>query len=89
VGRDAEIEGTPHEPRRGWLKNGNPPGDLSPVRRCGRRIGAELPASAQRWQMERCRLHGGLSTGPKSLARYLAHSARGYEAWAIFIGRGG
>jgi hypothetical protein len=31
------MEGTPHEPRRGWLKNGSPPGDLSQVRRCGAR----------------------------------------------------
>jgi hypothetical protein len=56
----------PHERRRGWLMNGNPPGDLGAVQRCGAktRRGSECkcPAMAN----GRCRLHGGLSTGPKT-----------------------
>ena len=67
-GRVAEIGATPHERRCGWLKNGNPPGDLAKVRRCGaktrRGTRCECPAMGNR----RCRLHGGLSTGPKTLA---------------------
>jgi hypothetical protein len=68
AGMDQKIEETPHEPRCGWLKNGNPPGDLSQVRRCGaknrRGTSCQCPAMAN----GRCRLHGGLSTGPKTVA---------------------
>src|SRR5271166_256850 len=35
VGGAKKIVGTPHEKRPGWLKNGNPAGDLSRVPRCG------------------------------------------------------
>jgi hypothetical protein len=35
VGGAKKIEGTPYDKRRGWLKNGNPAGDLSRVPRCG------------------------------------------------------
>jgi hypothetical protein len=56
----------PHEKRRGWLKNGNPPGDFSKAARCGaktrRGSSCRCPAMAN----GRCRLHGGLSTGPKT-----------------------
>jgi len=59
-------ERRPHERRRGWLRNGNPPGDLSAVPRCGaktrRGTACQCPAMAN----GRCRLHGGLSTGPQS-----------------------
>jgi hypothetical protein len=51
----------------GWLKNGNPPGNLSSVPKCGarsKRTGqpCRQPAMAN----GRCRLHGGKSTGPKT-----------------------
>jgi hypothetical protein len=58
----------PHEPRRGWLKNGNPSGDFTKAPRCRAktRRGSECQCPAMingRW-----RLHGGLSTGPKTEA---------------------
>lgn len=59
----------PHEQRRGWLKNGNPPGDFSKAPRCGaqtrRGTLCQCPAMRDR---RRCRLHGGLSTGPNTAA---------------------
>lgn len=67
VGRDQKIGGTPHEPRRGWLKNGNPPGYLSRVRRCGAKNRQGRPCQCPSMANGRCRLHGGLSTGPKTL----------------------
>jgi hypothetical protein len=54
--------------RRGWLKNGNSPGDFTKAVRCGAktRLGAECqcPAMAN----GRCRMHGGGSTGPRTTA---------------------
>jgi hypothetical protein len=61
-----KTEGTPHEPRRGWLKNGNPPGDLSQVRRCGAKNRRGTPCRCPAMANGRCKLHGGLSTGPKT-----------------------
>src|SRR5437764_8045673 len=61
-----QSEPIPHEPRRGWLKNGNRSGNFWDAPRCGAktRRGSECqcPAMAN----GRCRLHGGLSTGPKT-----------------------
>ena len=66
VGRADKMKRTPHGRRRGWLRNGNPPEDLSKVMRCGaktrRGTGCQCPAMAN----GRCRMHGGLSTGPKT-----------------------
>src|ERR1022692_1801106 len=51
-----------------WLKNGNAVGDPIKAARCGaktrRGTSCQCPAMANR----RCRLHGGLSTGPKTAA---------------------
>jgi hypothetical protein len=62
---EGATQGKP-EPRRGWLNNGNQPGDFSNAPRCGakNRRGArcQCPAMAN----GRCRIHGGLSTGPKT-----------------------
>lgn len=53
---------------RGWLLYGNPPGDLASAPRCGaqtrRRTACQVPAMAN----GRCRMHGGRSTGPTTLA---------------------
>lgn len=53
----------PHENRRGWLKNGNSPGNFTKAPRCGaktrRGTSCQCPAMAN----GRCRLHGGKSTG--------------------------
>src|SRR5947209_740991 len=51
---------------RGWLKNGNSPGDLSIVRRCGAKTRAGHPCRGPAMKNGRCRMHGGASTGPKS-----------------------
>jgi hypothetical protein len=57
---------TPHNKRRGTLKNGNPSGDFSTAPRCGakNRHGSRCQCPAM--QNGRCRLHGGLSTGPRT-----------------------
>ncbi len=59
----------PRGQRRGWLKNGNPPGDWRKAPRCGaktrRGTTCQCPAMRNR---RRCRLHGGKSTGPKTAA---------------------
>lgn len=49
-----------------WLKNGNPVGDLSKARRCGARNRRGTPCQCPAMANGRCRLHGGLSTGPKT-----------------------
>jgi hypothetical protein len=53
----------------GRLKNGNRPGDPSAAPRCGARTrrGTSCEAPALRGK-RRCRLHRGLSTGPKTAA---------------------
>lgn len=53
----------------GWLKNGNPAGDFKQAPRCNacsKRTGepCRQPAMAN----GKCRLHGGLSSGPKTPA---------------------
>ena len=67
---------TPRTQRRGWLKNGNPPADVTKAPRCGaktRRRGTPCQGPAMR--NGRCRLHGGLSTGAKT-----AEGIRAYPA---------
>jgi len=59
-------EGAPQEPRRGWLKNGNRPGDFSRAPRCGAKNRRGLPCQCPAMANGRCRIHGGLSTGPKT-----------------------
>ena len=56
----------PHDKRRGWLKNGNPPGDLTKAPRCGAKNRRGTPCQCPAMRNGRCRLHGGLSTGPKT-----------------------
>lgn len=61
-----ESEQTPHGTRRGWLKNGNPPGDFSKAPRCGAKTRRGTPCQCRAMRNGRCRLHGGRSTGPKT-----------------------
>ena len=56
----------PHAPRRGWLKNDNPPGDFSQAPRCGAKTRKGTPCQAPAMANGRCRLHGGKSTGPRT-----------------------
>jgi len=57
---------TPLGTRRGWLKNGNPPGDFSKAPHCGAKTRRGTPCRCHAMPNGRCRLHGGLSTGPKT-----------------------
>lgn len=57
----------PETLRRGWLKNGNPPGDLKQVPRCqalSKRT--KQPCRQPAMINGKCRLHGGKATGPKT-----------------------
>jgi hypothetical protein len=61
--------------RGGQLKNGNPSGDLTAIPRCGALTRAGQPCQGPAMSNGRCRMHGGLSTGPTSpegLARIVA-----------------
>jgi hypothetical protein len=51
---------------RGWLKNGNPGGDLTKAARCGAKNRRGFPCQCPAMSNGRCRLHGGKSTGPKT-----------------------
>lgn len=56
----------PHA-KRGWLRNGNTPGDPSKAPRCGANAKrTQEPCRAPAMSNGRCRLHGGKSTGPTS-----------------------
>jgi hypothetical protein len=57
--------------RRGWLKHGNRTGDFMTALRSGAktRRGTECQCPALPGK-RRCRLHGGLSTGPTTLDRF-------------------
>jgi hypothetical protein len=59
---------TPHDRRfpRGWLKHGNAPYDIMKVKRCGARNRRGSACGSPAMRNGRCRLHGGLSTGPKT-----------------------
>ena len=59
-----ESKQTPHVTRCGWLRNGNPPGDFSKTPRCGAKTRHGTPCNGRAMPNGRCRLHGGLSTGP-------------------------
>jgi len=56
----------PYEKRHGWLKNDNPPGDFSKAARCGAKTRRGTSCQCPAMLNGRCRLHGGLSTGPKT-----------------------
>ena len=51
---------------QGWLKNGNPQGDFRKAPRCGVKTRAGTGCQCPAMPNGRCRLHGGLSTGPKT-----------------------
>jgi hypothetical protein len=54
--------------RRGRLKNGNPSGDYLKSPRCGARTRAGRCCRQPAMANGRCRMHGGLSTGPRTPA---------------------
>lgn len=53
--------------RGAWLRNGNSAGDLMKAPRCGARNRRGMACRCPAMPNGRCRLHGGLSTGPKTL----------------------
>lgn len=57
----------PHDPRRGRLRHGNAGGDLAAVRRCGARTRQGGACQQPAMGNGRCRLHGGKSTGPRTV----------------------
>ena len=61
-------EDQPDKPtRRGRLKNGNPGGDMSKAPRCGAKTRAGTPCQQAAIRgKQRCRMHGGKSTGPRT-----------------------
>jgi hypothetical protein len=52
--------------RRGWLKNGNKPGDPQVAVRCGAKTRQGSACQAPAMPNGRCRMHGGKSTGPRT-----------------------
>jgi hypothetical protein len=55
--------------KRGWLKHGNSPGDPSTAPRCGARArtrGGQPCRAPAITGCQRCRMHGGNSTGPRT-----------------------
>src|SRR5579884_2694240 len=70
-------------PRRGWLRNGNPPGDFLKAPRCGAKTRSGTPCQCPAMRnRRRCKLHGGKSTGWTSEAGFWAihdaHYKHGY-----------
>ncbi|MGA2143887.1 MAG: HGGxSTG domain-containing protein [Bryobacteraceae bacterium] len=65
-GMEKRSDKAPHEKRRGRLKNGNPVGDLNTAPRCGAKTRRGARCQCPSMANGRCRLHGGLSTGPKT-----------------------
>ena len=61
--------------RRGRLKNGNPSGDFLAAPRCAARTRCGGACRQPAMPNGRCRMHGGLSTGPRTAAG-LANSRR-------------
>lgn len=61
-----QSEAKPHEKRRGFLKNNNPPGDFTKAPRCAAKTRKGTPCQAPAMKNGRCRLHGGKSTGPRT-----------------------
>ena len=62
-------------PRRGRLRHGNPPGDYAKAPRCGARTRNGGCCRQPAMKNGRCRMHGGLSTGPRT-AEGLARARR-------------
>ena len=68
-GRLEDIEGTPHDGRRGMLRNANPSGDYSKAARWGAKTRRGSRCQCPAMKNGRCGLHGGLSTGPRTAAK--------------------
>ena len=60
------TDGESTDERSGPLRNGNPRGDPNLAPRCGAKNRAGCPCRAPAMKNGRCRMHGGLSTGPRT-----------------------
>lgn len=60
------MSNEPHASRRGRLKNGAAPGDLSKALKCGARTRQGNRCMGSAMKNGRCRMHGGTSTGPRT-----------------------
>ena len=67
VGSMKKNENEPLETRRVLLRNGNPQGNPNNAPRCGARTRKGTSCRAPAMANGRCRLHGGKSTGPKTI----------------------
>jgi hypothetical protein len=70
IGRTAMMKIEANETRargRGWLKNDNPPGEPNTATRCGAKTRRGKKCRAPAMSNGRCRMHGGASTGPRTL----------------------
>src|SRR5579864_1960633 len=63
---DAQGSESPVAGRRGWLRNGNTPGDFHNCERCCAKTRAGTPCKSPAMKNGRCRMHGGKSTGPRT-----------------------
>jgi hypothetical protein len=54
------------QPRRGWLKNGNTPGNPDSAPRCEAKTRRGTACRSPAMANGRCRMHGGASTGPRT-----------------------
>jgi hypothetical protein len=57
-----------HQSAAGPLRHGNPRGNPNAAPRCGARTRAGAPCRSPAMPNGRCRMHGGASTGPRTLA---------------------
>jgi len=91
MGRVDEFGPTPQDKRRGKLKNGNPSGDFSKAARCGAKTRRGTSCQCPAMKNGRCRLHGGLSTGPRTEAGIesirRARTKHGYYSKAAMLER--
>ncbi len=64
--RPCSSSATLQPDRRGWLRNGAAPGDFLAAPRCSARTRAGGCCRQPAMRNGRCRMHGGLSTGPRT-----------------------
>lgn len=66
----SETHETEHDEsgqKRGWLRHGNPPGDFSKAPRCQAKTRQQGACRQPAMPNGRCRMHGGLSSGAKTI----------------------
>ncbi len=64
---DPKADKPPHATRCGYLKNGNKPGNLFHVARCGAQTRTGAACRSPAMANTRCRMHGGKATGARTM----------------------